>query len=497
MHIRAASALALILFACALDARNATASPERYYFRGGSIPASLEAGWGPERANDGSEIALAKVVDRNHRSAARVYTYLVGTVLGADDLETLVRARRWAGWSSRESPFTPLSFELARDSTIARVAVRFHYQLEDRKSRGTKRKPHIYETCGVMLVHPDTPYLLVAIEFNEWAEASVPRAAATGLDSLIARIQLIRMDPSTVRRVSTGPRPISVRPAEGALWAVCSRASQDEWTLASHAPGKEPEKTVSSELLRLDASTLGIQSSVRLEGWITDLAPSSDALWACDYRNGVLLCLDPITGATLVTLRVSKNPELMLATSEALWVTDREAGRIHVVDLKSRKLTGEPIQELQQPYSLVEAGGLLWILDQKSQTVVSLDPKTRAFVGTPIPVAEGAGYMTYGDGSLWIACKDLESIQRLDPVKRAVVATIPLGFQPSDVAFASGSLWVGGWNDGRLMAIDPATNRLQEKVVHAGLEIAMMAAGQGGVWLADGAAGAFTLMPLP
>src|SRR6185436_10123219 len=98
----------------------------------------------------------------------RIYSYNIAAFLSAEDLEKLVRARRWEVWSSPKSRFIPRSFEMTRDSTIAPLAMRFHFQLEDQKVKGTKRRPFIYETSGLMLVHPDSPHLLVSLEYSEW-----------------------------------------------------------------------------------------------------------------------------------------------------------------------------------------------------------------------------------------------------------------------------------------------------------------------------------------
>jgi streptogramin lyase len=400
-------------------------------------------------------------------------------------------------WSAPKSLMTPQSFEVTRDSTIAPLAARFHRQLEDRKVLGKKDKPYIYETRGVMFVHPDTPHLLVALEFTEWADASVPRTEAAGLDSFLLGLQLVRVDTAAVRCVDVGPKPSLVRPAHGVLWAVCLRESPDEWSRAALPPGSEQKPTASGEILRLDPSTLKILTRVRVDGWITDLAPTSDAVWASDYKNGALLRLDPATGATTATVKCGGKPVVLRATSEALWVMDKENGTIQSVDLRSLELAGKPIRDLKRPYEMVEVGDLLWIIDRATRSVASLDPKTRAFVGAPIPVAEDPMSIVYGDGSLWVACAGIDAIQRLDPVNRVMAATIPLGFTPTDLVFTRGGLWVGSWDDGRLMAVDTATNRVKHESIHASLRIAMMTASDHGLAFTDGVAGTVTLVPLP
>ena len=46
----------------------------------------------------------------------------------------------------------------------------------------------------------------------------------------------------------------------------------------------------------------------------------------------------------------------------------------------------------------------------------------------------------------------------------AVVATIAVGAGPTQVTVAAGAVWVGGWGTGRLVRVDPATNRVAARI---------------------------------
>jgi streptogramin lyase len=46
----------------------------------------------------------------------------------------------------------------------------------------------------------------------------------------------------------------------------------------------------------------------------------------------------------------------------------------------------------------------------------------------------------------------------------AVVATITVGAAPTQVTVAAGAVWVGGWGTGKLVRVDPATNRVAARI---------------------------------
>jgi hypothetical protein len=69
----------------------------------------------------------------------------------------------------------------------------------------------------------------------------------------------------------------------------------------------------------------------------------------------------------------------------------------------------------------------------------------------------------------------------------AVVATIAVGAEPSQVTVAAGAVWVGVWDTGMLVRVDPATNRVAARIrVGRPQESPVaVAATAGAVWVVD------------
>ena len=70
----------------------------------------------------------------------------------------------------------------------------------------------------------------------------------------------------------------------------------------------------------------------------------------------------------------------------------------------------------------------------------------------------------------------------------AVVATIAVGAAPTQVTVAADAVWVGGWGTGKLVRVDPATNRVVTRIPVRG-GAGGIAAGAGAVWVTSGEGG--------
>ncbi len=482
--------LAVLTLALGL-ARNAAAQgyariddpTHRFYFTGGSVLLPPGDDWVRQWPQGDVKLIFVRGTDSRHTWAAIVSTFEIDTVLDRAALERLARFRSLEG---QGRPLTPRSFDVVPDSTLAPTAVRYRYQVEDHKVPHAKGKTYLLEGQGVLMVHPDTPRLVIALEYSERAEIPIPLTQSAAGDSFLNQVALARIDVAGTRSVDVGIRPYLIVYGHGTLWAVCARTSEE---------GKKTKAW--SELLRIDPANMEIKARARVDGGISDLVPTPEAVWASDYRNGLLLRLDPTSLATTATIKHGGKPERMVASGGALWVTDRKEGAIQSVDLKAPLPDRKPMRDLKAPFSLAEVGGSLWIADQDSRTVVSLDPKARALVGKPISVALLPSSLAYGANSLWVYCAGIGAFQRLDPSTRTMAATIPLDFWATNQVFVGGGLWVANSSEGRLMMIDPATNRVTRTSGCVGLRIDSVTASDDGVWVADGVAGVIRLVPLP
>ena len=91
--------------------------------------------------------------------------------------------------------------------------------------------------------------------------------------------------------------------------------------------------------------------------------------------------------------------------------------------------------------------------------------------------------MTTGAGSVWVAGDAADRrVFRIAP-GGTLTAVVPLPVAPRGIAFAGGSVWVSAPLDDVVLRIDPATNRVVDRVA-VGRAPAGLAAGAGGLWVA-------------
>lgn len=93
-----------------------------------------------------------------------------------------------------------------------------------------------------------------------------------------------------------------------------------------------------------------------------------------------------------------------------------------------------------------------------------------------------------GFGSVWVAVSQDTGgrLVRIDPATNRIIATIPIGSEPTGVVAAAGSIWVTSWDDGTLTRVDPASNTILD-TIPVGPEPDWLSADAGMVWVGTSA----------
>jgi YVTN family beta-propeller protein len=94
--------------------------------------------------------------------------------------------------------------------------------------------------------------------------------------------------------------------------------------------------------------------------------------------------------------------------------------------------------------------------------VLQIDPTSGAALHS-IPVGNDPSAIAFGEGSVWVTNSGDGTVSRIDPASRRVV-TIHVGHKPDAVAVGAGGVWVANDTDGTVSRIDPLTNRVAAAV---------------------------------
>jgi predicted Ser/Thr protein kinase len=186
----------------------------------------------------------------------------------------------------------------------------------------------------------------------------------------------------------------------------------------------------------------------------------------------------PVRGTPSDVADVGDLAAVVSGPPEAVTVIDAQFGRISgTVSLPS---SGSPSRGTAVAY-----GRDIWVASPGAGELVRLDPPYTHIAGT-VHLGGRPRLVTAGEGALWAA--GARTLWRVDMGRRRVPVRIRLPFVPSDLAAGSGGIWLVDEAAGRLVRIQPVTRKITARIP-VGHGARAVAVGGGSVWVANGADG--------
>jgi YVTN family beta-propeller protein len=214
----------------------------------------------------------------------------------------------------------------------------------------------------------------------------------------------------------------------------------------------------------------------------SDVVFSEGALWVSIVGSGDLGApndrdavarIDPETGETVATIKVSRGPVSLAVTPGVIWVVNfgMNGDSVTKIDAKTNQIIGEPIQTGRAPISMAIGDGSVWIANHDAGTLSRIDPNTDQVMAN-INVPSEPHRITFGEGSVWVSNWHDNSVSRIDPKTNQLVGEpIPIGFPAGNIVAGLGSVWVssdyrveGDLTDVVVVRIDPQTNQAVEVI---------------------------------
>ena len=225
-------------------------------------------------------------------------------------------------------------------------------------------------------------------------------------------------------------------------------------------------------------------------------ADAPSGVWVTSYWDNTLSRIDPATNSVLQTLSLAlagnAGPDAIAYGDGSLWVTviDADAngnplaGSVLRVDPASGQVQAT-IAVGRTPYAIAVTPTAVWVPAYDDNSLSRIDPATNAVVAT-IPVCANPGGVSASFGAVWTSCDD-GSLARIDPATNAVVTTIQTQTTGGFVVASDTAIWMtnhGHQNtpDGSVTRIDPATNAVVANVV-VGFNPQELAYGGGSLWI--------------
>jgi ABC-type transport system substrate-binding protein/tRNA A-37 threonylcarbamoyl transferase component Bud32/streptogramin lyase len=170
-------------------------------------------------------------------------------------------------------------------------------------------------------------------------------------------------------------------------------------------------------------------------------------------------------------------------TKRSAWLLLVGKQRLVRYDLATRKPAGVVGLPWQPGSRMVAGGGSIWVTQDGGSSVWGIDARTGkvrrrfSFAGD-----SGTG-IAYGDGSLWLA--RAPGIVRVDPDTGDIISRVSTPGQPGAtrwLTFGDGALWMVRGDNGLVLKVDPATNKIAHETPLHGYA-SDLALGDGFVWV--------------
>jgi streptogramin lyase len=140
----------------------------------------------------------------------------------------------------------------------------------------------------------------------------------------------------------------------------------------------------------------------------------------------------------------------------SVWVGGLGSGDVIRVDPASGKVLGR-VTVGARVFNLAAAPGAVWAVDNALSTAVRVDTKTGK-VSARVPVGFQPYDIEWGFGSAWVANAGDGTVWRITGGK--VVKKIKIGVEPNGLTAYRGALWVSDHTLGKVVRIDPTTNKI-------------------------------------
>jgi len=183
----------------------------------------------------------------------------------------------------------------------------------------------------------------------------------------------------------------------------------------------------------------------------------------------------------LHTIRTGADPDWMVVTTNAVWVTTSDNNRVTELNATSNRI-GHTIT-VSKPCSGLAAGfGSIWIPSCGDHSLIRASLTTGRIQKTiDVAPANSEGGITVGAGSVWLATNSTGILSRIDPRTDTVIASITIPSGSFCPLFANGFVWVTSTEHNILSKVDPTTNKVVAEIP-VGKNPRFLTTGAGSIW---------------
>jgi streptogramin lyase len=260
--------------------------------------------------------------------------------------------------------------------------------------------------------------------------------------------------------VRSGPHPNFTIAAFGSIWVT-------------HGAGF---------VSRVDPASDRVEARIPVHLTPGPLSAGLGSVWVADTGGGVTR-IDPQKNRVIGVIHVSGPLTGVAVGFGHVWATSSVQDALYEIGARSHKV----LKTLSVfDASAVATGlGAVWVAGGTSSNVVEVEPE-KAKVAHRIDVPQGAHNVAVIGGNVWVSSGDSgDAVSRINPKNRRVrsIALEHSSF-PDGLAGTDRVVWVGEYQGGRVIAIDPHTVQVVARI-GVGAGPAIVAVGFGSLWVAN------------
>ena len=203
--------------------------------------------------------------------------------------------------------------------------------------------------------------------------------------------------------------------------------------------------------------------------------------WVSSAAAGTVTPISSATGLPGKPVRVGNKPEWMTGDENAVYVSNAASDSVSVINTRTGKLIGPPINVGAVPRGIAFSGSAVWVADSDNDRV---DRIVDGQVIKKIPVGHRPIGVAFGDNAVWVANENDNTVSRIDLAQDSV-KTIKVGRAPFAIAFGVGSAWVTNSLDNTVTRLDAATGQPVGSPIGVGQDPTGIAVINQSVWVTN------------
>lgn len=245
--------------------------------------------------------------------------------------------------------------------------------------------------------------------------------------------------------------------------------------------------TNADSVARIDPNTNRLVAAIKAGRDPLDVAAGFGNAYVVSSKDQTVYLINAKANAVVAKASLapgSGNVSLLAVAAGAheVWVTEGPASalvatrysRLPPIPLGTRNASTEPV-------AVTVGAGAVWAATLIDERVWRVDPDIQEVVAS-IPLDYRPSALAFGAGALWVATLD-HKLLRIDPKTNKVVATRPLSFTPGGIDVDAGNIWLTNPVADTVVRLDPNTNERQS--IPVGSAPSGIAVGAGAVWVAN------------